>query len=408
MGRLDAAYPQLERLAIRIGRDERLLDLPPTLNYLTIPDFALVFGDSDLEEDVNFRTRLAFPSDLRGLHITGHGVSGKRLMLDFETNDFAKLRMLHIDNIDTWQVFGAFPQSLTCLVLDSTPVIDFEQLENLKVLHKLVLKRLPGMDQDIYKFPASLTLLTIRGCGLKKGIFDAPKLKTMHLEHNNLHEANVDNFRVPDSVEELRVTNCNISEITFELPRRLEALNMSHNGLRTFRDLPETLQYLLSDENSFKKDVEPSVFPLGLKYLSIPNSSINENWIRKLNLCKCSELQHLDLLGNAITRIDLRYLPRSLVVLDLSDNQLRTLPKNARRLAKLEVLKLSFNSIVSNSICEQKARGPLFGDSLKRIHLWYNRPRLSSSATIALENELLSKPFVEELDVELPALWRRY
>lgn len=150
-------------------------------------------------------------------------------------------------------------------------------------------------------------------------------------------------------IEELDLSNRSIERLP-DLFRfiNLKKLNISHNKLRYFFDLPSTIEYLDCSNNNLVILHTQLFCSVRLQYLDCSNNNLErlKNYMPinlKVLICHNNSLSSIGNLNNCIRKIDcshnnlpvLPYLPKSLYELSCNNNNLRNLtniPHNLRLL----------------------------------------------------------------------------
>ncbi|KAM4629545.1 podocan isoform 1-T4 [Polymixia lowei] len=175
-----------------------------------------------------------------------------------------------------------------------------------------------------------------------------PQLKSVYLHNNKLSDAG-------------------LPEQMFNGSNHLEILIMSSNFLRLVpRNLPSTLHRLHLKNNKLEK------IPVGafdnlsnLRELYLQNNLLSNDGMDNETFSQLSSLECLDLSNNNLSVVP-KGLPRSLVLLHLEKNAIRSIPGDALVSVKnLEYLLLHNNKLRSRSIHPTAFQG------LKKLHTLY-------------------------------------
>ena len=191
------------------------------------------------------------------------------------------------------------------------------------------------------------------------------------IENNTLPQDRIDKVFNYTSLEELRLVNCNITELSSKISKlsklkilnlennkleevpstigtlsNLEELNLSQNSIKKLPNQFEKLQNLINLNLSKNKEIEinESLFKFRrLEFLNLGFTNV-EKVVDRIN--EFSYLKELSLSGNEIDEIS-----ESLVTLEkleklwLDNNLIKEIPENIELLKSLKVLDLRFNEI---------------------------------------------------------------
>ncbi|KAM9385578.1 podocan isoform 1-T2 [Pholidichthys leucotaenia] len=172
-----------------------------------------------------------------------------------------------------------------------------------------------------------------------------PKLRSVYLHNNKLTDAGL-----PDHM--------------FNGSDNLEILTMSSNFLRVVpRNLPTTLYRLHLKSNKLEKIPAGAFDNLpNLRELYLQNNLLSNEGMDNETFSQLSSLECLDLSNNNLSVVP-QGLPRSLVLLHLEKNSIRSIPADALTSARnLEYLLLHNNKLRSRSIHPAAFQG------LKKLH----------------------------------------
>ncbi|XP_034036218.1 podocan [Thalassophryne amazonica] len=172
-----------------------------------------------------------------------------------------------------------------------------------------------------------------------------PHLKSVYLHNNKLTDAGL-----PDHM--------------FNASDNLEILTMSSNFLRVVpRNLPATLYRLHMKSNKLEKIPAGAFDNLpNLRELYLQNNLLSNEGMDNETFSQLSSLEYLDLSNNNLSVVPTG-LPRSLVLLHLEKNSIRSIPKDAlTSVRNLEYLLIHNNKLRSRSIHPAAFQG------LKKLH----------------------------------------
>uniref|UniRef100_A0A3B4H1H2 Podocan n=1 Tax=Pundamilia nyererei TaxID=303518 RepID=A0A3B4H1H2_9CICH len=172
-----------------------------------------------------------------------------------------------------------------------------------------------------------------------------PKLRSVYL-HNN------------------KLTDAGLPEHMFNASDNLEILTMSSNFLRVVpKNLPPTLYRLHLKRNKLEKIPAGAFDSLpNLRELYLQNNLLSNEGMDNETFSQLSSLECLDLSNNNLSVVP-KGLPRSLVLLHLEKNDIRSIPGDALTSARnLEYLLLHNNKLRSRSIHPAAFQG------LKKLH----------------------------------------
>jgi hypothetical protein len=189
--------------------------------------------------------------------------------------------------------------------------------------------------------------MTITNCGLTSLINLPKNVKTLNITSNNLHR--LDASEVNQSLIELIATKNNIDEVDID-NKNLEILNLENNPLKQIKQFPPNLTYLNVSNSSFNQDnilnslsklkifngdkcnlitldnLPDSLLDVSLSNLTIYGKNINHNnkigFVSKLP----TNIQKLNCQLCNISKFGFDKFPKSLVDLNLCDNNITTLP----------------------------------------------------------------------------------
>lgn len=172
-----------------------------------------------------------------------------------------------------------------------------------------------------------------------------PKLRSVYLHNNKLTDTSL-----PDNM--------------FNASDSLEVLTMSSNFLREVpRNLPSSL-YRLHIKSNKLETIPPGAFDnlSNLRELHLQDNLLTNQGIANETLSQLSRLEYLDLSNNNLVEVPLG-LPRSLLLLHLEKNSIRSIPPDALSpLKNLEYLLMHNNKLRSRSIHPAAFQG------LKKLH----------------------------------------
>uniref|UniRef100_A0A8C6WVK1 Leucine rich repeat containing 40 n=1 Tax=Neogobius melanostomus TaxID=47308 RepID=A0A8C6WVK1_9GOBI len=262
---------------------------------------------------------------------------------------------------------------LTKLLLSSNLLIELsEELSLLPALttldlHDNKLQSLPravGTLQELRQLRLSHNQLST----LPLELFSLPLLCSLTLQ-DNLLESLPPELGQLIGLTELDVSSNRLKELPAALGdlRALTTLNMQHNQLSALpdslgrlanlrvlecsnnqlTDLPSSLVQLTSLEQLFVRQNRLSALP-ALPAQSLKELYLADNQIIALpsdQLCGLALLSCLELRGNKITALPEELLPSTLIRLDLSNNDIRSLPPSLGLLPSLSVLLLEGNPL---------------------------------------------------------------
>jgi hypothetical protein len=176
--------------------------------------------------------------------------------------------------------------------------------------------------EQLPDLPAKLKRLICSNNKLKELPPLPTKLQTLVCDNNVLRT-----LQVPPSLKSLSCEHNNISTFSINNVQKskLTMLNMSHNELSMFSDLPNTIQYFNISYNAF------SIQPYIPYYATYVNMSYN---LIQIITFLPSYIKYLYINRNRITSIN-SILPPQLELLDCNDNNLTELPELPKTLTTL-------------------------------------------------------------------------
>lgn len=327
---------------------------------------------------------------------------------------------LNLDPPEEAQGGGSFSESerwweqtdLTKLLLSSNLLTGLsEELRLLPALatldlHDNKLQSLPGAVGDLQEL-RQLRLSHNQLSVLPLGLFSLPLLYSLTLQNNLLETLPPELGRL-QSLTELDVSRNRLTELPSALGdlSALTSLNLQHNQLSGLPDglshlrnlrvldcsnnllteLPSTLVQLTGLEQIFLRQnrlrVVPELPPHALKEVYLADNQISalpEDSLRRLTL-----LSVLELRGNKICVLPEGALPSTLTRLDLSNNDVSSLPPTLGLLPNLSVLLLEGNPL-------RGIRRELLTKGTMEL-LKYLRGRIKEEPSDASENSALNLP----------------
>ncbi|XP_026015257.1 LOW QUALITY PROTEIN: podocan [Astatotilapia calliptera] len=269
-------------------------------------------------------------------------LSEKTRQLSLQNNKIEEITVEHISHLHQLETLNLQNNWLTSDGLEDE---GFEMLEQLAYLYlannKLTLapKVLPPSLVSADFAANQLTRIFPYTFGHK------PKLRSVYL-HNN------------------KLTDAGLPEHMFNASDNLEILTMSSNFLRVVpKNLPPTLYRLHLKRNKLEKIPAGAFDSLpNLRELYLQNNLLSNEGMDNETFSQLSSLECLDLSNNNLSVVP-KGLPRSLVLLHLEKNDIRSIPGDALTSARnLEYLLLHNNKLRSRSIHPAAFQG------LKKLH----------------------------------------
>lgn len=215
-------------------------------------------------------------------------------------NDCKKLnKLLMSDTVKTLEATGTklniiphFSNTLTSINLYDA------YINKLNVPNEEVVEIINGKEEkkiiNINMLPKNIRSVSISRNVLKElGDLNFDVLSYLNISNNSIKKIG----KLCNSIKRLEICNIEISEITFDFPKNLLFLDISHNRLKEINNLPDTLEILEAEHNKLEK-------------------------VPKLG----SNLSRLILRHNNLT-IFPEEIPKSLTTIDISNNEIKTIPK---------------------------------------------------------------------------------
>ncbi|XP_068446179.1 podocan [Clinocottus analis] len=282
---------------------------------------------------------------------------------DHTFNGSDKLEILTMSSNFLRVVPMNLPSSLYRLHLKSNkiekiPPGAFDNLPNLRELYlQNNLLSNEGMDNETFSQLSSLECLDLSNNNLSVVPKGLPRnLVLLHLEKNSINSIPKDSLASVRNLEYLLLHNNklrsrSIHPTAFQGLKKLHTLHMYNNLLeRVPRGLPKrakTLMILHNFINEISRNDLALLFSLtelNLSYNKLTSPKVHREAFRKLRI-----LETLDLSGNSLQSMPMG-LPRSLLVLEIKNNQLNSIPDGALTgMGKLQKLILSDNQLKLNS-----------------------------------------------------------
>lgn len=248
----------------------------------------------------------------------------------------------------------ALPASLEVLKLNDNSIhvlhgSDFEGLEKLKIL-ELKNNRISSVSRSTLSSLVSLQSLTLDANSIEnvQGPLALPHLKHLSMENNKVHLIPAGFFASLPSLQFLSFSSNFLTKIPINLPESLLSLKMDRNRLKAvrFRDMKhlEKLSHLYLSENSLSS-IEGAQLLANLTTLEV-----SQNQLQTLPLRLPARLQKLDISNNLIRKVtaqDFRDL-RDLKHLFLDNNTVSSFEAGAlQKCSQLSNLALEQNLLVS-------------------------------------------------------------
>ncbi|XP_055980968.1 nephrocan-like [Sorex fumeus] len=299
-----------------------------------------------------------------------------------ETVEKDTFKTLHtLKTLELWknklrQVPGSLPSNLEVLKLNDNLIhvlheSDFEGLKKLKIL-ELKNNLLSLLPASTLSSLVSLQNLILDGNSIESvaGPLILPHLKRMSLENNKLHLIPVNFFNSLPSLQFLSFSGNFLMKIPINLPKSLLSLKMERNQLKVvkFRDMKhlENLSHLYLSENSLSS-IDGAQLLANLTTLEL-----SQNQLKTLPLRLPARLQKLDISSNLIQRVTARDFQdlRDLKHLFLDNNIVSLFEAGAlQRCSQLSNLALEQNLLLSIPLRlpETLARLDLKGNAIQDI-----------------------------------------
>ncbi|RCK64626.1 hypothetical protein Cantr_00231 [Candida viswanathii] len=345
---------------------------------------------------------LPFQEHLRKLTVRTTGKTSSVSVIDFQNHSYPDLEEFYIDASPHVCVTGDMPESLTKLCLLKVSCFDLKQLQNLPNLAHLVLQDITVSKVFDYALPDSLRELVISLCPFDELHIRAPNLASLKMSSCPFKKLERSNFTLPENLRRLEINKTNITRLSKVLPDSVETLDLAQNlQLQSVSHLPSQLKNLLLHSTGLGGSTPrrpipgPSTFPLGLETLNLSSSKVNDKWIKRLNIRDCINLKFLMLRDSKCgAQFDLSFLPRSLVVLDLTS--FGGIIGNFDSLPNLEAVRVAgslryffgkYKYVVNCATC--------FGENIRFIDL--SQCKLMNSDVEVLVEEVKTKPNFELL-----------
>ena len=395
-GDLSSSCPQLIKLCITKVQNYTaqnwldILSLPKTLEILEIPEIFLY-----RHEDLSKKEMQQLPIGLKSLQTRPIYQTDILMVVDFTMSDFYQLQELHLGFTKPLSILD-IPTTLSTLTMYNLSKFDFNELTKLYNLNKLNIKYDLSKTGFSFNLPDSLRTLALENCGLSKINITSPGVIHLHLAWNNFKSIGEDNFVIPNTVRELLLEHNAISKVTRIDSKNLEILRLDSNKLVTVCGLPKNLKKLSLSRNRLGISKKSLVFPKELEHLVLSENEIDIEWLILLNLLECTKLKSLFLNKNNLLSFDTACLPKSLTILDLSSNKIKTLVGDFSN-TNLAKLYLQHNHL-RNSFSNRKEQKVFFGSSIRFVDVTYNH--LLKYDVAGILDDLSNKPKFDILNVE--------
>ncbi|XP_023284984.1 podocan [Seriola lalandi dorsalis] len=269
-------------------------------------------------------------------------LSDKTRQLSLQNNKIEEITVEHISHLHQLETFNLQNNWLTTDGLEDE---GFEMLEQLAYLY-LANNKLTSAPKVL---PPSLVSADFAANQLVRiypyTFGHKPKLRSVYLHNNKLTDAGL-----PDNM--------------FNASNNLEILTMSSNFLRVVpKSLPSNLYRLHLKSNKLEKIPAGAFDNLSnLRELYLQNNLLSNEGMDNETFSQLSSLECLDLSNNNLSIVP-KGLPRSLVLLHLEKNAIRSIPGDAlTSVRNLEYLLLHNNKLRSRSIHPAAFQG------LKKLH----------------------------------------
>lgn len=282
--------------------------------------------------------------DCAGVDLTEFpaALSDKTRQLSLQNNKIEEITVEHISHLHQLETLNLQNNWLTTDGLEDE---GFEMLEQLAYLY-LANNKLTSAPKVL---PPSLVSADFAANQLTRiypyTFGHKPKLKSVYL-HNN------------------KLTDAGLPDLMFNGSDNLEILTMSSNFLRVVpRNLPTTLYRLHMKSNKLEKIPAGAFDNLrNMRELYLQNNLLTNEGMDNETFSQLSSLECLDLSNNNLSVVP-KGLPRSLVLLHLEKNSIRSIPGDAlTSVRNLEYLLLHNNKLRSRSIHPAAFQG------LKKLH----------------------------------------
>lgn len=395
-GDLSSSCPQLIKLCITKVQNNTtqnwldILSLPKTLEILEIPETFLY-----RHEYLSKKEMQQLPIGLKSLQTRQIWKTDTLMVVDFTVSDFCQLQELCLYLTKPLSILD-IPTTLSTLTMNSLSKFDFNELTKLHNLNELNIRYDLSKTGFSFNLPNSLRTLSLNGCGLSKINITSPGVIHLHLAGNNFKSIGEDNFVIPNTVRELLLENNATSKVTKIDSKNLEILKLDSNKLKTVCGLPKNLKKLSLSHNQLGISKEPLVFPKELEHLVLSANKIDMEWLILLNLLECTKLKSLFLVHNNLLSFDTACLPKSLTILNLSSNKIKTLVGDFSS-TNIEKLYLQHNDL-RNSFSNRWEQRVFFGPSIKFVDVICNH--LLKYDVAGILDDLSNKPQFDILNVE--------
>ncbi|RCK65970.1 hypothetical protein Cantr_01729 [Candida viswanathii] len=338
------------------------------------------------------------PETLRELVIEGHEDSNDTGAVDFDVNKLPNLEKLSIINAPGLSIVGLIPTGITDLELNNAPNVDLNQVESLLKLRFLAITGEVGTEEFAYKLPESIIRLKLYEGQFEKFHIVAPNLRDLIITDSNIEDLNETNFIIPQQIKKLVVVRSEVKTISVDLPPTLDMLNLDFNRIATIENLPASLKPLSMNMNVLGIATGLATFPLRLETFEVSINGLEEGWFKRLNLLELTELKDFCARCNAISFLDCKWLPESLLVLDLSGNTLVTLGPGSKNLPNLQQVDLSGN-FLNLYFRKFQTSDEMFSDSIRFVSVRDNGFTPNAAKPVLDQTLIKGKPNLEFVDL---------
>lgn len=357
----------------------------------------------------------------------------------FENANDERLRLYYCINIQSLELgrvisttdFKSIFRSLTFMSLKNCQIKSLDSMIFPDTLMELLLSHNPIKWRKRVKFPPKLTKLELRGTKLKSLDFLVlpESLITLSLEVNLL--TSLSNFRFPSNLKSLGVGSNRIKDVSNHyLPKTLAILHLTENQIsgpidfEVNADNEELNLFALYMNYNHIKSVRGFKFCKSLKVLNLDDNDLGEvsdltfSGLTELSLCGCNigkfrnvnldnSLKVLNLGNNNIKTIP--HLPKSLILVNFQFNKLTAVPNDKfRDFECLTKLNLSNNSIRSAQLILHPSLQSLdlSNNKIVAFKLHYEKHKLEDDTTnlmsVNLSGNRLKDIKPKDLGLEAP------
>lgn len=275
---------------------------------------------------IDWSQDIKWPPHLIRLELRNTGLGENLHKLQFP--DSIKILGLEVNDIRSVENFK-FPKNLTNLGLGSNRI---EYIKNHYLPSKLEILHLTEnlIKEPIdFRYNADGEKLQLISLYINSNSFNSLKgfkfpetIGAINFDDNHLKVCK--DLEFPDSLFELSLVGCSLSEVDFK-SKNLNLLNLSNNNLKSIKNLPKSINQLIMKFNKFERlDFKKFHEFTQLKYLTLGN-----NKLKKAKFTFNHALTNLDLSNNVIDELELDFgkqeVSTNLMSINLSGNKLKSL-----------------------------------------------------------------------------------